>query len=535
MSCRESAAPDDQVARLADADEGSTAYGHVFDVASAVGWPADIGGRTIRNAFFDRWRGHETELRRRRARRSPRFVGHRRSGTSRRCRSTSVRGSGCWTASRPAVAEVVARARRGGDPAPGRRAPGGTDRVAWRGDVLAGRAAGARRTEPLLLAGRDEADPRRHGADRGQRGGRTSGWRSGSACSNVRPGEAGSGFRQRFAARTLARLVRQVAAEAGTHRLAVRVRPTSDPDRLVVAYPWRHRGRAEALGQAVADVLDGLADTDIDELVSAVARTVRNADPGVRPSTIKPRIPVVAVTGTNGKTTTSRMIGHIARVAGMHVGWSSTDGIYADGVLVESGDYSGPSGAGRVLAQPGVAARRDRDRSRRHPAARHGRDAQRRLRGDQRERRPSRAAGHRHRRPAGRGQGRRPADHQGQRLGGAQRGRPPGDRDALDHGGAALGVLARPRLAVDPRGAGVGRPGHHGDRRLDLCARVRRRPGPAGAAGRRTDDAVRTEPLQRRERARGGQRRAGRRPRRATPSSRAWRRSSPGPSTTPAG
>jgi cyanophycin synthetase len=172
--------------------------------------------------------------------------------------------------------------------------------------------------------------------------------------SNVRPGEAGSGFRQRFAARTLARLVRQVAAEAGTHRLAVRVRPTSDPDRLVVAYPWRHRGRAEALGQAVADVLDGLADADIDEIVSGVARTVRNADPGPRPTTIKPRIPIVAVTGTNGKTTTSRMIGHIAQVAGLHVGWSSTDGIYADGVLVESGDYSGPSGAGRVLAQSGV-------------------------------------------------------------------------------------------------------------------------------------------------------------------------------------
>ena len=48
------------------------------------------------------------------------------------------------------------------------------------------------------------------------------------------------------------------------------------------------------------------------------------------------------------------MIGHIARTAGLHVGWSSTDGIYADGILVESGDFSGPSGAGRVLAQPGV-------------------------------------------------------------------------------------------------------------------------------------------------------------------------------------
>jgi cyanophycin synthetase len=62
----------------------------------------------------------------------------------------------------------------------------------------------------------------------------------------------------------------------------------------------------------------------------------------------------VAVTGTNGKTTTSRMIAHIARTSGLLVGWSNTDGIYVDGEMVEAGDYSGPSGAGRVLAHPDV-------------------------------------------------------------------------------------------------------------------------------------------------------------------------------------
>ena len=73
-----------------------------------------------------------------------------------------------------------------------------------------------------------------------------------------------------------------------------------------------------------------------------------------RPGTITPTIPVVAVTGTNGKTTTSRMIAHIARTSGLVVGWSNTDGIYRDGVLVEAGDYSGPSGAGRALGLDGV-------------------------------------------------------------------------------------------------------------------------------------------------------------------------------------
>jgi cyanophycin synthetase len=171
---------------------------------------------------------------------------------------------------------------------------------------------------------------------------------------NARPGAAGSGFRQRFAARAVTRLVRQIAAEAGTSRLGVRVRPTSDVHRVVVAFPWIHRGRAEALGRAVASVLDRLQLMDVDALVSDVAADVSSAELGPAPETIRPRIPVIAVTGTNGKTTTSRMIGHIGRVAGLHVGWSSTDGIYLDGQLVEAGDYSGPSGASRVLAQPGV-------------------------------------------------------------------------------------------------------------------------------------------------------------------------------------
>jgi cyanophycin synthetase len=171
---------------------------------------------------------------------------------------------------------------------------------------------------------------------------------------NARPGAPGSGFRQRFAARAVARLVRQVAAEAGTHRLAVRVRPLTDHDRVVVAYPWRYRDRAITLGEAVAGVLDAIPVADVDEAIGAAARTVRASELGPPPPTIRPTVPVVAVTGTNGKTTTSRMVAHIARAAGLHVGWSSTDGIYVDGELVEAGDYSGPSGAGRVLAHPGV-------------------------------------------------------------------------------------------------------------------------------------------------------------------------------------
>ncbi|MCY4728638.1 Mur ligase family protein [Nocardioides sp. STR2] len=170
----------------------------------------------------------------------------------------------------------------------------------------------------------------------------------------TRPGAPGSGFRQRFALRAVERLVRAIAGEAGTRRLAVRVRPTSDPDIVVVAFPWRNRGRARALGEAVAHALDALPTPDVEEAVSAAAAEVAAAPRGDRPGTITPTIPVVAVTGTNGKTTTSRMIAHIARTSGLVVGWSNTDGIYRDGVLVEAGDYSGPSGAGRALGLDGV-------------------------------------------------------------------------------------------------------------------------------------------------------------------------------------
>ncbi len=161
----------------------------------------------------------------------------------------------------------------------------------------------------------------------------------------IRPGSPDSGFRQRAAMRLVERLVRRIASGAGTTRLAVRVRPTSDAQRVVVAYPWRDRDRARALGEAVADVLD----KGVDALAGAV-ETVAGTPRGPGPTTVRPTVPVVAVTGTNGKTTTSRMIAHIARVSGRHVGWSNTDGIYLDGALVEAGDYSGPSGAGRVLA-----------------------------------------------------------------------------------------------------------------------------------------------------------------------------------------
>jgi cyanophycin synthetase len=68
------------------------------------------------------------------------------------------------------------------------------------------------------------------------------------------------------------------------------------------------------------------------------------------------RVPVVAVTGTNGKTTTVRMIGHILGQAGMRVGMSTTDGVYFGGRLVYEADASGPRSAEMVLDDTSIEA-----------------------------------------------------------------------------------------------------------------------------------------------------------------------------------
>ncbi len=68
------------------------------------------------------------------------------------------------------------------------------------------------------------------------------------------------------------------------------------------------------------------------------------------------RIPVVLVTGTNGKTTTTRMVTRILRHAGLHVGASSTDGITIDDRIIDSGDWSGPGAARQILRRTDIDA-----------------------------------------------------------------------------------------------------------------------------------------------------------------------------------
>jgi len=66
------------------------------------------------------------------------------------------------------------------------------------------------------------------------------------------------------------------------------------------------------------------------------------------------RIPIVSVTGTNGKTTTTRLIAHLLKLKGFKVGYTTTDGIYIQNRLLVKGDCTGPQSAEFVLRDPTV-------------------------------------------------------------------------------------------------------------------------------------------------------------------------------------
>src|SRR5664279_4666773 len=180
------------------------------------------------------------------------------------------------------------------------------------------------------------------------------GWQRALRVRNPTVGLPDSPARANAAADLAAAVVRRAAGTIAT-RVAAVARP-GDDHTVVAAFPFRHRGTAELFGEAVARAFASITQYGIDPVVALgeIPAALAGHDPGETVRPLRPNIPVIAVTGTNGKTTTTRLIAHLIKAGGRVPGWSSTDGIVIDGEVVETGDWSGPGGAGRVLADPRV-------------------------------------------------------------------------------------------------------------------------------------------------------------------------------------
>ena len=173
---------------------------------------------------------------------------------------------------------------------------------------------------------------------------------------SARPGKRGTALRQRFVMRVIRTVTRRVGTEIGAGRLGVRVRAGQTVEDVVLAFPWVHRTRGRVAGEQFGAVMAGLLDRSrrADEVIEEAAAVILAAPDGPGPSVLTPTVPVASVTGTNGKTTTTRLMAHMCMSAGLTTAWSSTDGVVVMGETKEEGDFSGPAGARGVLETPGL-------------------------------------------------------------------------------------------------------------------------------------------------------------------------------------
>ncbi len=133
-----------------------------------------------------------------------------------------------------------------------------------------------------------------------------------------------------------------------------------EPGALSVSFPWASRRIGLALAEAEVVLVryaagERLGEEDaarLDAINESLYSTTPDEDDAPELVVVGRRKPrVIAITATNGKTTTTRLVSHLLREAGQRVGWSSTSGVYVEGEAVVTGDWSGPAGARRLLSR----------------------------------------------------------------------------------------------------------------------------------------------------------------------------------------
>jgi cyanophycin synthetase len=154
---------------------------------------------------------------------------------------------------------------------------------------------------------------------------------------------------------------RRLRTEHGEGRGGILVHRSSDPGHWIVTFPWTGAERAHTIAEAAL----ALAERDVSpsrraRLTGAQERILarwqaRIAEARATPPTwirdADRRIPVVSITGTNGKSTVTRLITHILVKAGRRVGTTTSDGVLVNERLIEPGDWTGPGGALKILGR----------------------------------------------------------------------------------------------------------------------------------------------------------------------------------------
>jgi cyanophycin synthetase len=142
------------------------------------------------------------------------------------------------------------------------------------------------------------------------------------------------------------------------------VHRSSDPGHWIVTFPWIGAERALTIAEA-AVALAGRDASPVrgSSLTTGQQRlldrwTARLAEARTTPpSWIRDadrRVPIVSISGTNGKSTVTRLITHILMGGGRHIGTTTSDGVLVDERMVEPGDWTGPGGAQQILARRDV-------------------------------------------------------------------------------------------------------------------------------------------------------------------------------------
>lgn len=158
--------------------------------------------------------------------------------------------------------------------------------------------------------------------------------------------------------------LRRLRADHGERRAGPSVHRSSDPGHWIVTFPWAGGERARAIAEAAL----ALTERDVSPTRSArltgtqgrlLDRWTARIDAALAtpPAWIRDadrRVPTVSISGTNDKSTVSRLITHILLLAGRRVGTTTSDGVLVDGRMVEPGDSTGPDGAQAVLARSDV-------------------------------------------------------------------------------------------------------------------------------------------------------------------------------------